>query len=821
MISEQFRAAIGGLASIRQWFVWGLQWNTAENKFEKMPVYDRAYPPTADGHARMPGMYRRTGDGHNNPEFWMSLDEAGIAVDMLNVMRGTPHTIGFSLTRDTGYWFLDVDKCFSGRDSNECGATATYLYSTLAGAFYERSSSGTGYHIIGRGHAPEHSTLCKEWGLEFYTDGRGIAFDTTGEAYGNADTDHTAALSVIVPHYFSPRATHDATSAVQMRAGPREDWNGPTDDDDLIRRALQSVSAASAFNPNKATFADLWQGNVARLALAFPEAGKQYGESEADMALIAHLAFWTGCDVDRIDHLMRKSALYRERWEEPRGEDTWLRYSIIRQCAKQRDVLKDKQVEAPTLTPEPDNAMFPVAREVEGETYLNADKQRELFKGCVYVTDAKAVFVPREGGFTMMDSSQFNVRFGGYCFVMDNENGKVKEDAWDAFTKSRMLRHAKVDTTKFRPDLPAGHIGIDNGTSFVNTYVPAIVPLKRGDPAPFLELIQRLLPDEGDRQILIAYMAAVVQHRGVKFKWCPVLQGVQGNGKSTIGDVLMHAVGRQHCYIPKSDDLADKFNDWLYEKVLIVVNDVFSPDGKESFVETLKPMITDSWLQIQGKQAKKVMRDVCANFIMSMNRKDGIRADQNERRFAIFYTAQQSKEDKLRDGLDNAFFNALYDWLENKDGFAICAQWLSEYPIPAHLNPAGWAKVAPDTSTMGEAIIASRGPLEEAVAEAVDAGMPGFRGGWISWYRLKLLAEQNNGHRPKPSTLKQILEKMGYVIHDAMNTAGYTNNPIYGDGNVASKLYVLKNHSSLGCGISNAEAVKLYESAQGVYTNMK
>jgi hypothetical protein len=45
--------------------------------------------------------------------------------------------------------------------------------------------------------------------------------------------------------------------------------------------------------------------------------------SEADMALVRMIAFWTGPRPRRIDKLFRQSALYRKKWDEPRGSMTW------------------------------------------------------------------------------------------------------------------------------------------------------------------------------------------------------------------------------------------------------------------------------------------------------------------------------------------------------------------------------------------------------------------------------------------------------------------------------------------------------------------
>jgi NrS-1 polymerase HBD domain len=54
------------------------------------------------------------------------------------------------------------------------------------------------------------------------------------------------------------------------------------------------------------------------------------GESEADFALLGILRFWTQ-DRDQVERLMRRSALYRRRWDEDHGSgETRLQYNIGR-----------------------------------------------------------------------------------------------------------------------------------------------------------------------------------------------------------------------------------------------------------------------------------------------------------------------------------------------------------------------------------------------------------------------------------------------------------------------------------------------------------
>ena len=46
-------------------------------------------------------------------------------------------------------------------------------------------------------------------------------------------------------------------------------------------------------------------------------------QSEADMAFTSDLAFWTARDPYKMDAIFRKSVLYRDKWDEQRGDDTY------------------------------------------------------------------------------------------------------------------------------------------------------------------------------------------------------------------------------------------------------------------------------------------------------------------------------------------------------------------------------------------------------------------------------------------------------------------------------------------------------------------
>jgi len=82
------------------------------------------------------------------------------------------------------------------------------------------------------------------------------------------------------------------------------------DDEEVIKKA------AGAANGTK--FNSLWCG----------ETSGYKSSSEADMALSQILAYWTGNDAQQMDRLFRRSGLYRPKWDEKRGTDTYGQLTI-------------------------------------------------------------------------------------------------------------------------------------------------------------------------------------------------------------------------------------------------------------------------------------------------------------------------------------------------------------------------------------------------------------------------------------------------------------------------------------------------------------
>lgn len=803
------------LFAVPQWIV-VLLTPKGPSKTDKIPVDYRTGYPGANAH---------------DPQVWTSYETALATAQGL----GPAFTVGFVLTAADPFWVVDIDN--AKQPDGSWSALAQQLCSALPGTAVEVSQSGNGLHIWGMWKAPfAHSSKNIPLSIELYSERRFVAIGTG--AVG-AMADDVPQLAALAAHFFPARRAAATGVPAPEDDEPRADWNGPTSDEELIRRALRSQSAGAVFG-GKASFADLWTANVDVLSKAYPDSGdRPYDASSADSALASHLCFWTGCHKLRVERLMRQSALVRDKYD----RDGYLlgnEWSVVdAACRMQVDVLKDKPMQplavehaqapvAPVhvVPPAPVEAVMsrgvPVAASappppnagavaVSGGTFLTPDQQAELFKGCTYIEDANRILVP---GGALLKQEQFRARYGGYTFIMDGRNERTSRNAWEAFTESQALRHPRADGHCFQPQMPFGAIIRDAGRTRANTYWPVQVPRKKGDATPFMRHLEKLLPNELDRKYALYFMAFCVQHQGYKAQWAPVFQGVEGNGKTLLSRCVAEAVGRRYTFWPKAAKIAKQFNGWLIGHTFYAVEDIHTSENVD-VIEQLKPMITGGdGIEIEKKGIDQTVAEICGNFMFNTNHRNGLRKTRNDRRFAIFYTAQQCVEDLIRDGMTPEYFERLYDWLRREDGYAIVAEMLWTIEIPDEFNPAVSLQRAPKTSSHDAAIEASYGMVEQEVLEAVERDEMGFRGGWISSAAFdRLLASLNRTASVPPNRRRELLQTLGYDWHPSLKD-GRVNNPVLPD-NAKVRLY-LKKGSAAWSLTTAAEVANAYQSAQGV-----
>ena len=680
---------------------------------------------------------------HLDPEGFMTYKEA------VTVAQKSGFFVGFVLTDKDPYFLFDLDDV---RDpvTGEWDAEAIAASDLFPGAAKEVSHSQTGMHIYGRADAEVLRTKKRKWNnnkFEFYSEKRFVALGHG--AQGDIDVDWTKTLAGMIPE-------REVADLEVNHDGPVEEFTGGAwSDEELIQKMLSASGSAATQFGDKAPVKSLWAADANVLAGHFPSpGGDAFDHSSADAALMAHLAFWTGKDYQRMQRLFEASGLMREKFQK---RPDYRMNTITGAIAGCRNVYSVEQK--------------PLAKPVDapaGEFMLIHD-QIEHFAKCIYVASHNAILTSTGA---MLGQQQFRAQFGGYQFQISASNGTSSwtKNAWEAFTENRAHRFPNVFDTTFDPTGKFQDILIDpDGIKRVNIYQPRSVRRVSGNAGPFLSLLGKMIPDERDRAILVSYMAAVCQYPGRKFLWAPVVQGAQGNGKSTLISVLQYAVdGITQGVDDQASRLSvellprhldSRFNAPMQNKTLAVVHEMHTDSFKDQRErqDYLKSLITESTLTIERKGMDQFTARNHMNFMFCSNHRDAVRLESSERRFAVFYTAQQSKEDVAAMGVS---FPDLWSWLRG-DGFAIVYDYLMTYDIPEEFDPAGGATRAPVTSSTSAAVAESRSPIEAVICEAIADNEPGFRGGWLSSGKVDQLCEARGIKAPTGRAVSSLFRSLG------------------------------------------------------------
>ena len=210
---------------------------------------------------------------------------------------------------------IDIDRCLdeAGRPSK----LARDIAGTIRG-YTEHSPSGKGLRILFtvpdgfRYDKTRYYINNQKLGLEAYIAGATQKYVTvTGDAINPRCPleERGEQLAAVLEKYMvRPRAQEPSPPA----RGHTLDWDAPiggeapADDLALVERAKRAR--------NGAKFAALWAGDTTGYK----------SHSEADIALCNALAWWTDGDAARVEHLFRRSGLFRpEKWDRPTAGSTY------------------------------------------------------------------------------------------------------------------------------------------------------------------------------------------------------------------------------------------------------------------------------------------------------------------------------------------------------------------------------------------------------------------------------------------------------------------------------------------------------------------
>lgn len=209
---------------------------------------------------------------------------------------------------------IDLDHCIK---DDVLLPWASEIAEHFSDTYIEISPSGTGLRILALmpdGYVYDSNAFyIKKGNVEVYVAGATNRFVTlTGKVYQKGDvTEQADAMQWLLDtHMKRPQF-------VSKHSLPERD--SFLSDESVVEKAMNAI--------NGEKFERLWNGDI----IGYPS------HSEADAALVSILAFYCNGNAEQEDRLFRQSGLYRDKWDEQHGADTYGNMTIKNVVSKMQN----------------------------------------------------------------------------------------------------------------------------------------------------------------------------------------------------------------------------------------------------------------------------------------------------------------------------------------------------------------------------------------------------------------------------------------------------------------------------------------------------
>ncbi|MER8797200.1 DUF5906 domain-containing protein [Mesorhizobium sp. M0984] len=320
-----------------------------------------------------------------------------------------------------------------------------------------------------------------------------------------------------------------------------------------------------------------------------------------------------------------------------------------------------------------------------------------------------------------------------------------------------------VSNTMYRPDVDLLVFERD-GVKFLNSYLPASVPdadLKWQEHEAWKAVrdhIHNLIPDGAET--LIQWWAHNVQRPGSKILWAPIIVGVQGDGKTTIGKMGQAAMGHRNVQSVSPETLFSDFTGWAEGSCVRVLEEIrVHGNSRATVMDKLKPLITNDSVEIvsKGRDGKQVAN--VTNYMALSNHMDALAIDEGDRRWGVWQTRFESRAQAVAE-LSKAYWDRLHGAIDRHPG--VIRGWLLSVEL------AGFDRVAaPEMNSAKRLMIeASQSPTSDDIREALELGGFGVGPAVLATDCLNLCVKEISGRTVYTSAVANALRECGWVKHD-------------------------------------------------------
>lgn len=220
-----------------------------------------------------------------------------------------------------------------------------------------------------------------------------------------------------------------------------------------------------------------------------------------------------------------------------------------------------------------------------------------------------------------------------------------------------------------------------------------------------------------EQKAVLDFFFVCVTMPGVKIPWMLLVLGIEGDGKSFFNEMMNWIMGHDHSVVVENDQLAEKHNGWLENKLWGFVEEIYL-DGSSKYMvlNKLKPIVSNMMIAVRSMNTDTRSVPSCINIMAATNFPDAIPTKDGDRRNCVVETRFTNELLKRFSRRFPDYYRTLYE-LMRECPEAIRYYFENEHVMSDDFPIDGRAPIFEAKKRM---VVNSRSTYEEAIDEWME-----------------------------------------------------------------------------------------------------
>jgi len=273
-----------------------------------------------------------------------------------------------------------------------------------------------------------------------------------------------------------------------------------------------------------------------------------------------------------------------------------------------------------------------------------------------------------EGRFVWVEEGQYVVDTtrplaSGKYSAADFEKSHKNHRAGEGYMYNKWLGNRNRRTLRDFTFAPGSEQVVPkDGALYYNTYEapkPLIEAFDPDEMRVFEDHMAYLFADADAWYRMTNWIIFTVQSPQKRIPWAPLLVSGEARGKTWLYECIKTMFEGKFTASVSTEELEGQFNSYMADTLLICFEEVHTR-AKHETLDKLKPIITNTSMEVNEKHGRKGQREIYANVLMTSNHDDALalQKGKDSRRYWVYQIDQPAMTDDAG--------AQLYGWLEGK-----------------------------------------------------------------------------------------------------------------------------------------------------------